>query len=179
MARKGGEDTSVRTKVVGVRLEPKLRYLAELAARKQRRSLSSFIEWAVEESLSRVLLYEGSGQDEDLSRSVADEAAELWDADDAERFARLAMTHEDLLTHDEQLLWKVIKDRGLMSVGGYSRYGGSAPDWAKLDQLVFPQLREHWEMFRRVASGEASRDDLPTWSPIRSSRPNSDDDFHR
>ena len=35
-----------RTETVTIRLDPKLRYLTELAARKQRRTVSSFIEWA-------------------------------------------------------------------------------------------------------------------------------------
>ena len=36
------EDKRVRSLVLGVRLAPKLRYAVELAARKQRRSASSF-----------------------------------------------------------------------------------------------------------------------------------------
>ena len=50
--RKRDGGTPKRSEVVTVRLDPKLKYLAELAARKHRRPLSSFIEWAVEQSLS-------------------------------------------------------------------------------------------------------------------------------
>ena len=39
-----------------VRIEPRLRYGAELAARKQRRTLSSFMEEAIEEALERTSL---------------------------------------------------------------------------------------------------------------------------
>ena len=49
--RRGGGGKLARSETVTVRLAPKLRYLAELAARKQRRTLSSFIEWAIEETL--------------------------------------------------------------------------------------------------------------------------------
>ncbi|MEA3275955.1 MAG: hypothetical protein U9Q81_11815 [Pseudomonadota bacterium] len=160
-----------------MRLDPKLRYLAELAARKQRRSLSSFIEWAVEESLSRVLLHEGSSYQGDPQISIADQAAVLWDVDDAERFVRLAMLYEDLLTHKEQVLWKLVKDSGLVWLGGYSRYGSSDPDWDKLDREVFPQLRKHWDLFLRVARGEASPDDLPTWEAPKLQKPTFDDEI--
>ena len=68
--RKGGSKLA-RSETVTVRLDPKLRYLAELAARKQRRSLSSYIEWAVEDSLSRVPLRE----DMNSRTSLGDEAA--------------------------------------------------------------------------------------------------------
>ena len=40
--RKGGGGKLARSETVTVRLDPKLRYLAELAARIQRRSVSSF-----------------------------------------------------------------------------------------------------------------------------------------
>ena len=43
-----------RTEVFGMRLEPKLKYLAEIAARKQRRSLANFVEWAIEMALENV-----------------------------------------------------------------------------------------------------------------------------
>lgn len=40
-----------RSETVTVRLDPRMNYLAELAARSQRRTKSSFIEWAVQEAI--------------------------------------------------------------------------------------------------------------------------------
>ena len=51
--RRGGGGKLARTETVTVRLDPKLRYLAELAARVHRRTLSSYIEWAIKESLDK------------------------------------------------------------------------------------------------------------------------------
>lgn len=98
--RKGGGGKLTRSETVTVRLDPKLRYLAELAARKQRRTLSSFIEWAVEDSLNRVYLREYS--------TIADEAGGLWDLDPSDRLIKLAESHPDLLTYEEQRIWKAI-----------------------------------------------------------------------
>ena len=98
-----------RSETVTVRLDPKLRYLAELASRKQRRTLSSFIEWAIEDSLSRVELYQGSSY-EDPSINLKDESEKLWDVDAADRLCKLASTYPELLTHDEQRIWKLIKE---------------------------------------------------------------------
>ena len=75
--RKGGGGKLARSETVTVRLDPKLRYLAELAARKQRRTVSSFIEWAVEQSFSGVNLYQGTGYNGDESVTVEHEAARL------------------------------------------------------------------------------------------------------
>ena len=49
--RKGGGGKLARSETVTVRLDPKLRYLAELAARLHRCTLSSYIEWAINASL--------------------------------------------------------------------------------------------------------------------------------
>lgn len=54
--RKGGGGKLSRSEIVTVRLDPKLRFAVELAARKQRRTASSFIEWAVEEAIKRLPL---------------------------------------------------------------------------------------------------------------------------
>ena len=75
------EGAGKKSEVVTVRLDPKLKYLAELAARKHRRPLSSYIEWAVEQSLSRVWLDEPfNGLDflvkEDVASSMLEYASQ-------------------------------------------------------------------------------------------------------
>lgn len=155
--RKGGGKLA-RSETVTVRLDPKLRYLAELAARKQRRTLSSFIEWAVEDSLSRVFIAEGFD-----GASIADEAEKLWDVDEADRFAKLALRYPYLLTHDEQVVWKLVCENGYLWRG---RYAG--PDnemtWSLVEEsLIFDRLRETWNQFIAVAQGQADKSILPTW----------------
>jgi hypothetical protein len=167
--RKGGGKLT-RTETVTVRLDPKLRYLAELAARKQRRTLSSYIEWAIEDSLGRTCL----GQDD--QRTLADEASTLWDVDDADRFAKLALRYPNLLTHEEQVRWKLIRENGLLWRG---RYAGSENKWTwtvEEDSLVFDRLREHWAVFCDVAERGTGQEALPTWkkndpNPFGSPRP--------
>ena len=61
---KGGGKLT-RSEVVTVRMDSQLHYLAELAARKHRRTLSSFIEWAVQQSFKTVELYHGNGYNND------------------------------------------------------------------------------------------------------------------
>jgi hypothetical protein len=51
--KKGAGGKLNRSKVVSVRLDPKLHYLTEIAAAVQRRTMSSYIEWAVQERLKR------------------------------------------------------------------------------------------------------------------------------
>jgi hypothetical protein len=151
--RVGGGKLS-RSETVTVRLDPKLRYVAELAARKQRRTLSSFVEWAIEESLKNVHLDDGGKH----SESIASLTAELWDVDEPDRFAKLAIRYPGMLTHDEQVLWKLIKENGYM---WHREKGGS---WSIAESTIqFHRLREHWSTFKKVAQGELPESELPHW----------------
>ena len=164
--RKGGGKLA-RSETVTVRLDPKLRYLAELAARKQRRSLSSYIEWAVEDSLARVLLHE----DMNSRTSVADESITLWDVDEADRFAKLAFAHPDLMTHDEQVRWKLIRENGALWRG---RYNGPQEEftWTPIEEdLVLENLRRHWSVLCDVASGALGKESLPPWAKTKAKLP--------
>jgi hypothetical protein len=122
-----------RSEVVTIRLDPKLRYLAELAARKQRRTLSSFVEWAIEQSLSEVEFTENS--------SVADNAMALWDVDECDRFVKLALRDESLLNYDEQVLWKRLQEEA----------GIRSKDEEKLD---WKNLRKLWAQLARSPTNE-------------------------
>ena len=153
--RKGGGGKLSRSETVTVRLDPKLRYLAELAARKQRRTVSSFVEWAVEKALEQVYL--------DEHTSIDNATPALWDVDDPDRFAKLALTYNYLLTHEEQVLWKVICETGHVWRGRYDDEG----EWqwsVQAKNLVYDRLRKFWDDFRKVASGEAGREILPKTS---------------
>lgn len=155
--RKGGGKLS-RSETVTVRLDPKLRYLAELAARRQRRTLSSYIEWAMEDSLKHFSLdLNGNG-------TLADEAEALWDVDEADRFARLALRHPDLLTHEEQVLWKLVRENGLLWRGNFSNVDQQWSWQVHGQSLIFDRLRKHWATFCSVADGSASAADLPKWN---------------
>ena len=123
MRRGRDEGAGKKSEVVTVRLDPKLKYLAELAARKHRRPLSSYIEWAVEQSLSRVWLEEPFNG-EGTSVADAERTQHLWDLDEPDRVVRLALNYPDLLTHEEQLVWKLVRENGVVWKGRYYRCTG-------------------------------------------------------
>jgi len=108
--KKGSGGKLSRSETVTVRLDPKLRYLAGLAARKQRRSLSSFIEWVIKESLNTVNIKSNNLNN---NKSIAEEASDLWDVNESARFTTLALNHPDLLTYEEQVLWKLIQEKAV------------------------------------------------------------------
>jgi predicted transcriptional regulator len=157
-----------RSETVSVRLDPKLRYLAEIAARKQRRTLSSFIEWAIEDSLNRVSLWEGANG---AKRSVNDAANQLWDVDDADRFTKLAFNFPDLMTHQEQVMWKLIRENGYFWEGIPDN-----PDKPKTWYITDASLkkwavRQQWGTLNAVARGEMPDDAIPRYTKPKTPDP--------
>lgn len=147
--RKGGGAKTARSETVTVRLDPQLRFLAELASRKQRRTLSSYIEWAVEQSLKNVNIDEGSDIPGDDPETVQEAARRLWDIDAAERFVKLAIGYPSLLNHDEQEQWKMLLDSGVLDLARTrASHGGIIWDRGMLEDVVCPALRALWDDFQ-------------------------------
>ncbi|MCL2644314.1 MAG: hypothetical protein FWD51_02525 [Betaproteobacteria bacterium] len=151
--RKGGVSKLARTETVTIRLDSRLRYLAELASRVQRRTVSSFIEWAVQESLKHVDVCSADG----CKRSIADEVDKLWDVDEPDRLVRLAFHYPGLLTYEEQIIWKHIRESGYL---WKSEFIDGKRVW-KIEEanLDMGWLRRDWKMFVSLASGE----DVDAW----------------
>ncbi|MDR3415269.1 MAG: hypothetical protein P4L83_03700 [Nevskia sp.] len=153
-----------RTEVFGLRLDPKLKYLAELAARKQRRSLANFLEWSLEHALKEVPLREAvEGQP---ARSVVDEGAKLWDLDPPLRLVKLAKNYPDLLTYEEQIIWKAMEEIRVSAFSGFNR---DREEIIKVRALIaddknktveLEALKRCWSMLEAFARGDISEASL-------------------
>ena len=154
-----------KSEVVTVRLDPRLKYLAEIAARKQRRTLSGYIEWAVEQSLKQVLLHEGDGYNGNDNITVADAQNNivLWDVDEAERVTKLAFHFPELLSYEEQLIWRLVRDCGYVWKGSYNNPDKEWMWTINENKIIWDRLREHWDSFKQVADGNMTKDKLPSW----------------
>lgn len=96
-----------RTETVSIRMDPETRYIAELAARKMRRPLSGFVEWAVAQSFGEIEMQPAGVSAE--ARPLKSDIPFLWDPREASRFVLLGALYPDLMTFDEQRLWKVFE----------------------------------------------------------------------
>jgi len=117
--------------------------------------MSSFIEWAIERGLDAVPL---SSSAEDTS-TIWKHSDVLWDVDEADRFVNVALRYPELLTHDEQTLWKLIRENGYCWRGHYNREN----KWTwkvEPDSAIVERIREHWNDFRAAANGDVEFDDM-------------------
>lgn len=144
---------------VTIRIEPRLRYGAEIAARKQRRTLSAFMEAAIEEALERMPA--------NLMESFKDELITLWDVDEADRFVKLAVTHPELLTYTEEVLWKLLRENGWVWKGHHDRQTGKWTWNVGVESMSVKNLRDTYQNFVAVAEGRAAKSTLPTWTEYK------------
>lgn len=152
-----------RSETLSIRLDPKLRYLTELGARLHRRSLSSFIEWAIEDVLKKTYLDQGNnnGFHHEDRLNIIEEAGFLWDIDESDRLVKLALRHPSLLTHEEQIVWKLIRENGSLWKG---KFVNNEWTWTVHEpSFIYERLREHWDQFLAVARGESGKETLPGW----------------
>lgn len=96
-----------RKEVVSFRLEPKIKYLVDIAARVQRRSPTNYIEYTLEQSLKNVMLIEGDTAEDRVS--VYDEGNHLWSESEAHRVMALDINFPDLLSHEESEILRTIR----------------------------------------------------------------------
>lgn len=142
-AKRKSKAGAPRTEVFAMRLDPKLKYLAEIAARKQRRSLANFVEWAIEQALSRVHLVEPGFNDG--GETVADATAQLWALDEPDRLIKLAANYPDLLSYDEQLIWRVICDHSTFNkdTKRVSRFKDKKDIYVNLVRDCWPEIKAY------------------------------------
>lgn len=139
------------------KLDPRLKYIAELASRHQRRNLTNYVEWAIESSFDSISM--------DFGCTMTDAASDLWDVDESERFLKLALRFPELLTYEEQIVFKVIVDNFNYLKKEKSELSDSAIAIALRDTRSFedlnsisikfnqpkiyffskPTIRHHWE----------------------------------
>ena len=147
----------VKSEVVSIRLSPRLKYLADLAARAEERTISNYVEWVVRESLkSHAILIQGHA----VQVEEADRQYKLWDIDPAERLAKLALLSPEMLSPDEQMIWRLIRDTRWL----WSDDKDLEQPWNWLEGSGALNIRAtsmNWSRLRAVAANTAQPDMRP------------------
>lgn len=148
--RTKGAKGAARSELVAVRFDPRTKYLMDIAARVQRRSVSSFVEWAVEKNLDQVFL------DQEGQRSVAGEAATLWAISEPARLAHLNRHYPLLLNVVEQKLVRAAKAVSELVSTPYTK----VVDERERAEIEADQLRPYWDYLKQAAEDDLPLDDI-------------------
>lgn len=140
----------VKTGLFAMRFDPRVKYLAELAARRERRSLTNFVEWAIDQELSRVVLRQAIGKDPEVV--AADSSDLLWDLDEVERLRKLQANCPDLLNYEEQRTLALISEFGT---------GDNHSIRFKVDNKIeWSLVKSCWPEIKAYVSGKCREQDL-------------------
>ena len=90
-----------------MRLDPKTKYLIDLLARDQKRTITGVIEWAIERAAEQQR-FDQSDTDYDAP-TFRDMIDILWSTDESMRLVALAFNKPSLLDYDEMRIWETIK----------------------------------------------------------------------
>lgn len=97
---------------INVRLDPRTRFGLELLARKQRRTLSSVVEWAISNLMNSTDgLIEMRTDEETGLKYECDILAITWDIEEEQRLFRMKVYTPYLLTFEEEQLLKEKSDQ--------------------------------------------------------------------
>lgn len=161
-----------RSETVTVRLDPKLNYLCDLAARVNRRTKSSMIEAALAGTLHQILI--DPRPTEPPGATIAQLAEELWHIDDVERLRRLARIAPHLMSYEEQKVWSVIANEAFFWFGQWTDLDHTTQYFAygaDPNRLWVERVREYWPLIQRVATGEEEAKALPHMDRVRPTPP--------
>ena len=116
MAKRRPAGEQAKGLTLTIRISPKTKFIMELLARKQRRTVSAVIEWLAMRAAEDTFAVEdqifADGEMHTVKSSFL--LDELWNADEIIRFINLFNIYPELMTYDEELIIDVIrKEPGL------------------------------------------------------------------
>ncbi|WP_313692270.1 hypothetical protein [Achromobacter mucicolens] len=132
--KKGGKGLA-RTEQVAIRFDPRTRYLLELCARVQRRTVTNFVEWAVEEAFKVVEVAQQNSEE----MPVSEIAWMLWDGRECVRLFLLDDYVPSLIAYDESQWLQTAK--ALLAEVGLKRGSG--------DEREYEFLDSNWDSIKR------------------------------
>lgn len=143
-----------RTDAMTMRVEPETRYFAEIGARAYRTTVSGFIDIVLGEAFGRVEVDTvGDGR-----RTLKDLRSKLWDVDPEDRVVKLALTCPELLTYQEQKVWKMIRETAVFWRGRWYSEQMEEEVWrVDLEHVRLPTVRRHWPLLQSIANDLADR----------------------
>jgi len=129
---------SARTEALAMRFDPQIKYMADLVSRQERRSLTSFVEWAIDRALREVqLVVSGHPMPAAEARNL------LWDIDEVERLRKLVQHCPSLLRYEDQVLMNQITE--------FETEGPRPMRFAKGGEIDWALVKACWEDLKGYA----------------------------
>ncbi|MFT6553000.1 hypothetical protein [Alloalcanivorax venustensis] len=137
--RQGSSATS--TINISMRIDPKTKYLIDLLARDQKRTLTGVVEWAIEVAAARERFHNTDNNYD--GPSFLDMLDALWSTDEAIRLVALAIHKPSLLDYHELRIWETLK----ASPSFWNIKNPHTTSNLQMDHLNLGMLQCNWDDF--------------------------------
>lgn len=148
---------SPKTETLAVRIDAKEKYGLEILSRIQRRSLTSLVEYTINQKLREYLVITEPQQSSFFKNKTYEPGCvldDIWSDDEVMRLVLLLDFAPQLLTFEESLIWKLVKDNAIYWIGKLdektSTYTWNTSDLASL-RIDF--VRYDFEKLKAYALG--------------------------
>lgn len=169
---------SPKTETLAVRIDPKEKYGLEILSRMQRRSLTSLVEYTINQKLREYLVIDEPQKSSLFKDKVYEEGCildDIWADDEVMRLILLLDFAPQLLTFEEGLVWKLIQDNAIYWIGKLkekeSKYIWDTSD---LSTLRIDFVRHDFDKLKNYALGRVEVIDSMWYldgEPIRDTLP--------
>lgn len=127
-----------KSDALSIRIDPRLKYVLELAARVQRRAVTGVVEWAITEALADTKVTDKDGRQWPLM----DASGLVWSDNELERLMGMWFNFPSLLTYEESRIVEVITRTHELWIDGVPmryidlKWKDALEAWPKLKQQL-------------------------------------------
>ncbi len=137
---------SARTEALAMRFDPQIKYMADLVSRQDRRSLTNFVEWAIDQALRQTQLTVDGGH-----MAASDAKEFLWDIDEAERLRKLLKHCPGLMRYHDQIL--------INEINQFTTAGSKPVRFENNGEIDWVLVKNYWEDLNALAKGDVRAKD--------------------
>jgi len=135
-----------------LRIDPRIKYGIDLAARIQKRTVTGVVEWAVERALADVHMPPDVFREHQVPDAPTDLASHLddmlWSTNEGVRLVLLASRFPSLLTYDETLIWETVK----LSPPFWRVLPASPEECTPWENARLDVIAEHWDKVLKLVA---------------------------
>lgn len=150
MARPKKTADQSATVSVSLRIDPRIKYGIDLAARIQKRTVTGFVEWAVKKALEDVQMPTSVFRESESPDAPTDLASHLddllWSSNEGVRLVLLASRYPSLLSYEETQIWESIK----LSPPFWHRLPRSADECTPWENAKLDVIADKWNVITEI-----------------------------
>jgi hypothetical protein len=102
--------------------------------------------------------------------TLSNKSCNLWDVDEVDRIVKWALYYPKLLTYEEQVIWKIVRENKIFWSNGEIPAEDTS-SYIMNNRVSFLTVKKHWDDINLIADGEKEANSLPIGDPDAGAHP--------